>query len=191
MVSVDRKYTGREVGIRKGTPPVVATGHTVKFFVTETEIIRDEPIDYESISSGISVKSNTKFTLLQKSKKHIYRTVAIDQPSVSIDIPNDTDELILAYGRTGVGFVPFESVPVTYPQKSTVFDESIIVTQIQSYAKGDMILAPMWIREIISYCSQNQYYKIQQAITASICNGRIRKGLVMYLNQFRRTFING
>ena len=34
-------------------------------------------------------------------------------------------------------------------------------------------------------------YKIQQAITASICNGRIKKGLVMYLNQFRRTFING
>ena len=191
MVSVDRKYTGREVGIRKATPPVVATGHTVKFFVAATEIIRDEPIDYESISSGISVKSNTKFTLLQKSKKHIYRTVAIDQPSVSIDIPNDTDELIMAYGRTGVGFVPFESVPVTYPQKSTVFDESIIVTQIQSYAKGDMILAPMWIREVISFCSQNQYYKIQQSITASICNGRIKKGLVMYLNQFRRTFING
>jgi 4-hydroxy-tetrahydrodipicolinate reductase len=28
MVSVDRKYTGREVGIRKGTLPVATTGHT-------------------------------------------------------------------------------------------------------------------------------------------------------------------
>lgn len=191
MVSVDRKYTGREVGIRKDTLPDATTGHTVRFFVDETEIVRDASIDYESISSGITIKSNTRFTLLQKSKKHIYRTVAIDQPSVSIDIPNDTDELIMAYGRTGVGFVPFESVHITHPQKITAFDETIIVTQIQSHAKGNMILAPMWIREIIVYCSQNQYYKIQQAITASICNGRIRKGLVMYLNQFRRAFING
>ena len=191
MVSVDRKYTGREVGIRKGTLPDATTGHTVRFFVDETEIVRGSSIDYESISSGITIKSNTRFTLLQKSKKHIYRTVAIDQPSVSIDIPNDADELIMAYGRIGVGFVPFESVDISHPQKNTVFDEAIIVTQIQSHAKGDMILAQMWIREIISYCSQNQYYKIQQAITASICNGRIRKGIVMYLNQFRRTFING
>lgn len=91
MVSVDRKYTGREVGIRKDTLPDATTGHTVRFFVDETEIVRDASIDYESISSGITIKSNTRFTLLQKSKKHIYRTVAIDQPSVSIDIPNDTD----------------------------------------------------------------------------------------------------
>ena len=87
--------------------------------------------------------------------------------------------------------VPFESVHITHPQKITSFDETLIIAQIQSHAKGDMILAPMWIREVISFCSQNQYYKVQQAITASICNGRIRKGLVMYLNQFRRTFING
>ena len=191
MVSVDRKYTGREVGIRKGSMPVAPIGHTVKLFADETEIIRDESIDYESISGDITVKSNTKFTLLQKSKKHIYRTIVIDQPSVSIDIPNDTDELIMAYGRMGVGFVPFESVHITHPQKITAFDETLIIAQIQSHAKGDMILAPMWIREVISFCSQNQYYKVQQAITASICNGRIRKGLVMYLNQFRRTFING
>lgn len=116
MVSVDRKYTGREVGIRKGSMPVVPIGHTVKLFADETEIIRDESIDYESISGDITVKSNTKFTLLQKSKKHIYRTIVIDQPSVSIDIPNDTDELIMAYGRMGVGFVPFESVHITHPQ---------------------------------------------------------------------------
>lgn len=191
MISVDRKYTGREVCIRKGTLPDARTDHTVKLFVDETEIIHDKPVDYESVSKGITIKSNAKFTLSLKSKKHIYRTVAIDQSSVSIDIPNDADELIMAYGRIGVGFVPFESVHITHPQKITTFDETIIVTQIQSHAKGDMILAPIWIREIISYCSQNQYYKIQQAITASICNGRMRKGLAMYLNQFRRTFING
>lgn len=191
IVSVDRKYTGREVCIRKGTLPAAITSHTVKFFADETEIIRKETIDYESISSGMTVKSNTKFTLFQKSKKHMYRTVAIDKPSVFIDIPNDTDELVMSYGRIGVGIVPFESVHVTHSQKITAFDETVIVTQIQTHTCGDMILAPMWIREVISYCSQNQYYKIQQAIIASIYNGRMRKGLVMYLNRFRRTLING
>ena len=91
----------------------------------------------------------------------------------------------------GVGFVPFASIHIIQLQKNITFDEAIIIGQIQSHTKGNMILAPMWIREVISFCSQNQYYKIQQAITASICNGRIKKGLVMYLNQFRRTFING
>ena len=191
MVSVDRKYTGREVGIRKGALPIVTADRTVELFVDDRKIVQDEPIDYESISSGILVKSNTKFTLLQKSKKHIYRTISIDKLGVSLDIPDDTDQLVFAYGRIGVGFIPFEFIDVTHPQKNTAFEESIIVSQIKSSSKGDMILAPIWIREILSYCTNHQYYKIQQAITASICNGHIRKGLVIYLNQFRRTFING
>lgn len=191
MVSVDRKYTGREVGIRKGSLPIVTSDRTAELFVDGTKIVRDAPVDYESISNGIIVKSNTKVTLLQKSKKNIYRIIPIDQPSVSVDIPDDTNQLVLAYGRIGVGFIPFESIDVVYPQKNTVFEESTIVSQIKSNSKGDMILAPVWIREIISYCLNHRYYKIQQAITASICNGCIRKGLVIYLNQFRRTFING
>ena len=191
MVSVDRKYTGREVGIRKGALPIVTTDHTIEFLVDNAAIVRDKPVDYESISSGITVQSNTKFTLLQKSKKHIYRTIAVDQPSVSVDVPNDTDELIMAYGRMGAGFIPIESVPIAYPQKNTIFDEAVIITQIQSHSIGIMVVAPIWIREIISYCSKHEYHAIQQVITSSICNGRIRKGLVIYLNQFRRTFING
>lgn len=191
MVSVDRKYTGREVEIRKGSLPIPTTEHSVKFFLNETEIIRDEPIDYKSVSSGITLQSNAKFTLLLKSQKHVYRTVAIDQSSVSVDIPDDTNELILTYVIMGIGFIPFESVPVTHSRKVTSFDEATIITQIQMHTSGDMILAPMWLREVLSYCSQNRYYKIRQSIIASICNGRIKKGLVMYLNQFRRTFING
>lgn len=182
MVSVDRKYTGREIGIRKGSLPIVTTNHTIEFLVDGVAIVLDKPVDYESISRGITVQSNTKFTLLQKSKKHIYRTIAVDQPSVSVDVPNDTEELIVAYGRMGAGFIPFESVHIAYPQKNIIFDETVIITQIQSHSIGTMVAAPIWVREIISYCSKHKYHKIQQVITSSICNGNIRKGLVIYLN---------
>ena len=191
MTSVDRKYTGREVGIRKGALPVVTEDHAIKFLVYDAEIIRDEPVNYESISSGITVKSNSKFTLLQKSKKHIYRTISIDQPTVSIDITDDIDELVMAYEYTGVGLIPFESVPIVHTPKNTALNEAIIIAKIQLHSKGAMIVAPIWIRDILSYCSKHNYYKIRQAITSSIYNGCIRKGLVIYLNQFRRTLING
>lgn len=191
MISVDRKYTGREVGIRKGAQPLVTADRTIELLVDNVEMVCDEPVDYESISSGITVKSNTKITLIQKSKKHIYRTIAIDQSSVSIDSPNDIDELIMAYGRLGVGFIPFDVVSIVHHKKNIALDENLIVAQIQSNAKGDMILAPIWIREILYYCSKHNYHRIQQAITNSIFRGHIQKGLVLFLNQLRRTFING
>lgn len=191
MFSVDRKYTGREIGIKKGVLPAIADFRSIRLLTEKVELSQDRSVDFASILDGVTVKSNTKFTLLQKSKKHVFRTITIDQPCVSFEVLADIDELIMACGRIGVGIIPFESFPIVHPSLDESFDETTIINQIQERTKGDMILAPVWIREILRYCSKHRYYKIRQTITASICNGRMRKGLVIYLNEFRRTFING
>ena len=191
LVSVDRKYTGREIGIKKSSIPRVDNYHTVEMS-SETENISNlTTINYGDISKDIHVKTNTKFAILEKNNKNIFKTVSVKTSDVFVEVDDDVDELLFVYGRVGLGFIPFKNISFVYPENECEFDENDIVIQMKRHMVGSMILAPIWINSLLQFCLHKHYYKMYYTITNAITGGRIKKGLAFYLNQLRRNFING
>ena len=119
LVSVDMKYTGHEVSLRKTTPPTTkTTSDIVLLTATNEPIDTTHKIDESKTKSGINVHTNTKITAVLESKNHIFKTIPIIEEKSFLEPYKDLKNIFFAYGSSTYGYVIINSFNIINAKKS-------------------------------------------------------------------------
>lgn len=188
VLSVDRKYTGREIGFRKSEQPESVKQCEILVRYGDNEAYPGDKIYYNDIKNGFIVESNTKATLFLKSKTNIYKPISIWKDEILIDCLQNLREIIIQTASKHIETIRIQANP---NDEFSDLSESEILLQVCKLSTGSKVTSPLWINEIFHFCHVHKYRRLHSVIAVSIENGMMYQPLTKYLNQLRREWKNG
>lgn len=186
MLSVDRKYTGREIGLRKGNIPTPKSFPSIVLHSGEKEINFGNRISSYDIKNGIYCTTNVKGKIVVKSRTNVYHEISVDREQVSFNVIPGISEIVVEVSNSYL-------TPIVIEDKSHSFliDEAELIKKIRKCRSGALIAAPRGVRNFIEICNRQHYYKLQQFIASLIRNGKIDSSAAASILQLRRYWTNG
>lgn len=187
VVSVDRKYTGREISIRK-TPPVFSTASHSVVLSTNCEEIIDTTLCVDStiLKDGVYIRTNTKFTAVLESANHVFKPVSIVDAQTSLESYKGLKRMLFTYRSSPYGYVVFHSFAVNAPRKTFDIDEQLLLSEAKKHLRGSIVTAPLWIKEVLHWCDIYDMRQLSAFLKVALQDGKIHKPLVIYLSNLRR-----
>jgi len=191
VVSVDRKYTGREISIRKTSPIRSVASHNI-VLSTENEETIDTTlfVDANILQDGINIRTNTKFTAVFESANHVFKTIPIVDTQTTLEPYKGLKRMFFTYGSSPYGYVIFHSFAVNAPQKSFDIDEQLLLSEAKKHLKGSLITAPLWIKELFRWCYIHGLHQLSAFLRLALQDGKINEQLAIYLSNLRRNLSN-
>lgn len=188
MLSVDRKYTGKEIGFRKSEQPAPMNQCEISICYDDNIAFPGEEIYYKDIASGFIVKSNTKAIIYLKTRNNLYRSINIRDDENSVQGLLNLREIIIQTSGKHIESVQIEAD--SYNALTSISENKLLI-QITKFLCGSKVPTPLWINEIFRFCHVHNYHRLQTVIAVSIDCGMIYQPLAKYLNHLRRELKNG
>lgn len=185
VVSVDRKYTGREISIRKTSPIRSVASHDI-VLSTENEETIDTFVDANILQDGINIRTNTKFSAVFESANHVFKTIPIVDTQTTLEPYKGLKRMFFTYGSSPYGYVIFHSFAVNAPQKSLDIDEQLLLSEAKKNLRGSVITAPLWIKELFHWCDIHSLHQLGAFLKQALKDGKINEQLAIYLSTLRR-----
>ncbi len=185
VLSVDRKYTGREISIRKATLPEVKASHEYSAIGTNEEML-GSVVDSADILNGVKVVSNTKFSVILQTHNHICRVLNIENAETDIEAYKGLSQILFAYGSAAYGYVIIDSINVRFSTYFAEINEQQIISNMKKYMSGEMVAAPLWIQNTAYLLQTKELYVASKYLVSNITNGKIYRTAIPYLHQLRR-----
>lgn len=180
VLSVDRKYVGREIIFR--TKEIVPSRSRYEYSFNNAE---GNPIQYEDLtasvfSNGGSIVSNAKAELYLGSGDHNYlhvplRTVETPLPTFQ----NLREVLVLVEGATIVSHATKET-------PSNCEDNTLLLESIINQCHGEYIPVPRWVYHTINLLKRNGSTTVVQEVAALIVNGKLPIGIIKALAKIQK-----
>lgn len=191
VVSVDRKYTGREICIRKA-PPITSTSSNDIVVTKENEEVIDTTfcVDSAVLQDGIIITTNTKFTAVLETANHVFKSIPIVDTQTTIEPYNGLKRMYFTYGSSPYGYVILHSFEISASKKACDIDERVILAEVQKYITGAAITAPLWIKELLLWCNINDLHRLSAFLKIALHDGKISEQLARYLSNLRRNLSN-
>lgn len=191
VVSVDRKYTGREISIRKTSPIRSVASHNI-VLSTESEETIDTTlfVDSSILQDGIIIRTNTKFTAVLESANHVFKTIPIVDTQTTLEPYKGLKRMFFTYGSSSYGYVIFHSFAVNAPQKTFDIDERLLLSEAKKHLRGSFITAPLWIKELFHWCNIYDLHQLDAFLKMALQDGKINEQLAIYLSNLRRNLSN-
>lgn len=182
IISVDRKYVGREVTFTQKQPARINSVYRFQLQSPAHEDYAHDALTKDLLAKDFLVKSNAKAELYVESVDHTY-----------LHIPIRTEHACIP-GRSNISRLLFTVEDVITHQLSTKASTSAPITAviddicITENAKGVLVPVPRWIAGLLAnLCSAGQADTVMK-ITRTIVNGRIPIGLVHVLAHINNQF---
>ena len=191
VVSVDKKYTGRELSIRKSALPSISRQDNMVILSNDgEEIDLSTPLNPKTLNNGITVKTNTKITVITETKDHIYKVVPIDKEEIFFEPQKRLKQIIITQEISPSGYILLNSLTVDSPKKSIDIDEQQIINEVRKHCYGSLVNAPLWTKELFYLCRTFGMPSLSKTLSGVFENGQTYKALVVYLKQLRRMLAN-
>lgn len=166
VLSVDRKYVGREITFSHATIPPSDCSYEISIKDETDEIIPIDELDREKLSSTLSFVSNSKMELYIGTENKIFRHVPIRDSITSIP----TIELLNSlYIFVGSGIIK----KLKYNLENEVEFDTIFTERIINSKKGNMVPVPRWADYIIKSFRNDDRKELYKAVMTTVSNGRI------------------
>lgn len=191
VVSVDKKYTGRELSIRKAALPLIPHQDNYAILSNDGEEIGlSSPLDPKTLNNGITVKTDTKITVVTETKNHIYKVVPIAKEEFFLEPQKGLKQIIITQELSPSGYILLNSLTVNSSKKIIDIDEQQVINEIKKRCNGSLINAPLWTKELLYLCYVYGMPSLSETLKVALKNGQTYKTLVVYLKQLRRMLAN-
>lgn len=187
VISVDKKYTGRELNIRKSILPSTINQADITVLSKSGEVIDiSMSVDSEKLNDGFIVKSNTKFSVITETRNNVFNIISLTNEETLFEMPKQLKCIMFAYESSLLEYVIFKSIFVNETRKSIDVDEQLLIKEIQKRCYGPCVNAPLWIKDLFNWCSTHNMVALNEILTTTVKNGQMYVSLISYLNWLRR-----
>lgn len=176
IVSVDRKYVGREQGIKLTCiePPIFSREFRV--FYNNTEINLDS-LTENILSAASYVISNYRQEIAFQDKHYNFQVVKIKEAQTNL--PERFDAIALYLLCEGSVIKKYD---VLYKiSESLLPDEGETIKALKMHNVGCRVVAPSWLTSLISEYSRQGYGRVAKYLKQCIMQKRITIGLLQEL----------
>ena len=166
-LSVDRKYTGREVTFITKALHCGSYSYDFSFINSTGEKNELTQISKNEVAKGFVLESNSKFDLYLGTSEMVYKHVSIRERQTLISENQRITEIFLLVGSSIYDCIKFNK-DLTSNTDISNFSQTIIDS-----AKGQLIPTPVWVNHIFQYLKNNQYEQLYHSIIRTMVNDKI------------------
>lgn len=167
VLSVDRKYVGREVTFIAKTLQHSGYSYCFSYINSAGEESELTKIRKNDVAKGFILKSNSKFDIYLGTSKMVYKRFSVREQQTSITENQGITEISLIIGSNVYDCIKFDN-DITLDTDITIFSQTIITS-----ARGQLIPIPVWVNHLLQYLRNNQYEEIYQAIVGTMVNNML------------------
>lgn len=167
ILSVDRKYAGREVSFISKKLQHSNYSYDFSYFNSSGEENELTKICKDEIAKGFLLKANSKMELYLGTSEKVYNKLSIREQQTSISGAPGITEVFLIIGSNIYDYIKFTN--------DSTFDADIndLSQTIIASARGQLIPIPVWVNQILQYLKKNQYEQLYQAIIRTVDNNML------------------
>lgn len=170
VVSVDRKYVGREVSFESRSLPIPADSRTFKLFDPKGNVLQNDMLHEKDFAKDIRVDSNSRFELAIEYANKTYQEISVRELVSNVSCNKSLS--VLHFLSEGTEFLTLDIAA-----KNTSVTDITLAGDISKHLHGVFIPTPPWINQFIS----RQPDPIKSLLANQLQNGKIRRGLLTYL----------
>lgn len=167
VLSVDRKYVGREVTFIAKTLQHSGYSYCFSYINSAGEESELTKIRKNDVAKGFILKSNSKFDIYLGTSEMVYKRFSVREQQTSITENQGITEISLIIGSNVYDCIKFDN-DITLDTDITIFSQTIITS-----ARGQLIPIPVWVNHLLQYLRNNQYEEIYQAIVGTMVNNML------------------
>jgi len=167
ILSVDRKYVGREVSFISKKLQQSDYAYDFAFINSDGEKIELSKIDEKSVSSGFILQSNSKFDLYIGTAESIFKHFSIRDKLSEISKIQGANEICLVIGSNVVEWIKFNKEVVSHEIIRKVSE------RILTSAKGYMMPIPIEVDYMLRYLKDHDEEQLYKSIISTIINDKI------------------
>ena len=164
ILSVDRKYAGREVAFIAKELHRSSYSYDFSFINSIGEENELTKIRKSDVAEGFLLKSNSKFDLYLGTSEMVYKHFSVREQQTSITDNPGITEISLVIGSSVYDCIKFAK-DIAFDTDINNFSQTIIAS-----ARGQWIPIPVWVHHIMQYLKNNQYEQLYQAIIGTMVN---------------------
>ena len=164
ILSVDRKYAGREVAFIAKALDRSSYSYNFSFINSAGEENELTKICENEVAKGFLLNSNSKFDLYLGTSEMVYKHFSVREHQTSISENQGITEISLLIGSNVYECIKFIK-DVALDADMNIFSQTIIAS-----AKGSLMPTPVWVNHILQYLKKNQYEQLYQAIIRTMIN---------------------
>ena len=167
VLSVDRKYAGREVTFISKALHRSSYSYNFSFINSVGEKNELTEIRKNEVIKGFLLESNSKFDLYLGTSEMIYKHFSIREQQTSISGNQGIIEISLIIGSSVYDCIKF-SKDVSSDKDINKFSQTIIASAV-----GQLIPTPVWVNHILQYLKNNRYEHLYQSIIRTMVNDKL------------------
>lgn len=175
LLSVDRKYVGREITVQYKEIPQSNYRYEIDFEEKNSDRILKQEIDSSFLSKEFTVLTNAKLELYTGTRDKIYRKVPIRNHSTCIPAREKSEELLLVVESAVV-------LQIRGRKKGYYSHEYAITNRlIQAASRGSLVPVPWWVGVMLKTFKQNHEDILYELVTSAIRKGKMHSELLKQL----------
>lgn len=167
ILSVDRKYAGREVTFIAKALHRSSYSYDFSFINSAGEKKELTDLSKSEVAKGIIIDSNSKFDLYFGTSEMIYKHFSIREQQTSISDNKGISEIYTLIGSSVYDCIKFNK------EVASDTDINVLSQTIIASAKGQLIPIPIWVNHILQYLKNNQYEQLYQSIIKTMVNDKL------------------
>lgn len=175
IASVDRKYVGREVVIRKKLFDYIGGSYELSLWTDDGEAVPENEININRYHNQLTLKANAKTELYVKSKDYIIAHLAVRENKSQIPILNKAQEIIFT-AEQGV-------IKRLLIAKKEIGEDTARLTlpKLSDFNKNDYVPVPRWIGYLLLELGKAGETETVQRVSLHIRQGKIPYSLLLLL----------
>ena len=180
VLSVDRKYVGREVVFRMKNLLTNEQQYEYALLSHGGEVISVEELTSTTFSQGGSITSNAKMEFYLGSSDHSYLHIPVRSRDTLLPTFQNLKEILIAADKSII-----YSIIVQSPQLPKS-DETRTLEYLQKQYHGMAVPVPRWVFHLIEMLQRTNQFASANMITTRIVNGKLPIDMVRTLDVLYR-----
>lgn len=180
VLSVDRKYIGREVAFRLKKITPSTHKYEYSFSSPNGGLIELESMTGKSFAQGGNISSNSKIELCLGSVDHTYLHIPIHMDTLALPTFQNLKE-ILIFVDNGILFAH----PIQLPQQAEL-DNVKLLEDFQNHCYGIYVPVPRWVFHLVTILKREGQIVFVSTIKNYLIDGRIPLGALKVLETMYR-----
>lgn len=179
LLSVDRKYAGREIAFQ--AKEIARPGFRYAYTLEDAngDLIEWEDLTQEVLSAHFLLNANARMDLYIGRRDKIFRHMAVREQRVAVSEQFNSQEIYFV-AEDGVLF----HVETKNKEKVENLQTLLTVDRIRMSHSGEWVPVPYWVKYLLLECERMGQKRIVEEVRKRIGRGRIPNGLLNVLYDF-------
>ena len=176
LLSVDRKYVGREMGFQAKD---IAHSKFEYDFSAEKEngsVLEWKYVTRDVFSEAFFINANARMEMYLGSRDKVFRHIAIREPRISVAAWHNAAE-VLFVAENGV----LRCFQIGKANKAEILKNQLTVEKIRKYSGGQQVPVPYWVTNMLLVWRKEGVADIFEEVKRVIGNGKISVRLLEIL----------